>query len=71
MQRPSKQNNDSLQEDFWRFLIQAVFGFLLGLATEARRAFEAAAASKWVTWWVCTTVLVSPATTWFVKTHWL
>lgn len=42
--------------------------FLLYLVREIRLAFEAAAASKWVTLWVCSMVLGVPAS-WLIKTY--
>ena len=44
--------------------------FVLYLVREARFAFEAAVASKWLTWWTCSMVLGVPAS-WLIKTHWL
>lgn len=42
--------------------------FVLYLVREARLAFEAAAASRWVTWWTCS-VVVGGSASWLIKTH--
>ena len=56
-------------ESFVRFLIRSVFDLVLGLAQEARRVAEAAAASKWVTWWICYVALGGSASWLMIKTH--
>jgi hypothetical protein len=45
---------------FFLCLIRELSTFFLGLAVECRRAFEAAAASKWIT----RVILISSATAW-------
>lgn len=42
--------------------------FVLYLVREMRRAFEAAAASRWVTWWTCS-VVAGGSASWLIKTH--
>lgn len=43
--------------------------FWLCVIREGRLAFEAAAASKWITYWTCSTVLGGSAL-WAIKTYW-
>jgi hypothetical protein len=56
------------KEGFGRFFIREVFGLVLGLAQEARRVAEAAAGSKWVTWWICSVALGGTASV-LIKGH--
>ena len=43
--------------------------FWLCVIREGRLAFEAVVASKWITYWICSTVLGGPAL-WAIKTYW-
>lgn len=54
--KPRKDNDD----EFGHFKSETL-KFVLYLVRELRFAFEAAAASKWVTWWTCSAVLVGSA----------
>jgi hypothetical protein len=64
-QKPRKDGHD----DFGHFKSEPM-KFVLYLVRELRFAFEAAAASKWVTWWTCSAVLVGSAS-WVTKSLFL
>ena len=59
--QPRKDGHD----DFGQFKSEPL-KFVLYLVRELRFAFEAAAASKWVTWWTCSAVAVGSAS-WVTK----
>ena len=60
-----RKNRKDDHDDFGHFKNE-ILKFLLFLVRELRLAFEAAAASKWVTWWTCSAVLVG-STSWVAK----
>ena len=64
-QKPRKNGHD----DFGHFKSEPM-KFVLYLVRELRFAFEAAAASKWVTWWTCSAVVVGSAS-WVTKSLFL
>lgn len=62
MTRPARSLRD--KEGFTRFLVREVFALILGLARETRLAAEAAAASKWVTFWLLSAAAGGAASLW-------
>jgi hypothetical protein len=66
MQRPKKPDDDN---DGFGHFDSEILKFLLYLVREVRFAFEAAAASKWLTWWTVSAVV--GGSSWMIKTHWL
>ena len=63
--KPPKDDHDA----FGHFKSEPM-KFVLYLVRELRFAFEAAAASKWVTWWTCSAVVVGSAS-WVTKSLFL
>lgn len=62
MDREPRKDED---DDFGRLKSESL-KFVLYLVRELRIAFQAAAASRWITWWICSTALVGSAS-WATK----